>query len=247
MHMHTYAHKHTCACMTPSTRSNTDTETHNLCTDMHTHTHTHVYKRIHIHYHTHMHICIYIHVCTHTHIHIYTHTHTKCTYERTSETTSRQRLRGKPNLTPRSSALLLVRCNPEGDTLRGQQPNCPSRGTTDKRRTTTTNSSSSHHHDSAPSRPHLLICTGVESIHPIHGPPKLRACPWPPETRSFSCYFGGFFVCSLHAGIQISPHEVVGSRASCRHSIAESTVDLPIRLFRQIVSAGTALFSCPFA
>ena len=43
---------------------------------------------------------------------IFTHTHTKCTYERTqstSETTARQQLRGQPNLTPRSSALLPVR------------------------------------------------------------------------------------------------------------------------------------------
>ena len=128
------------------------------------------------------------------------HTHTRIQnvhiYERTqstSETTAPQRLRGKPNLTPRSSALLPVRCNPEGDILRGQQPNCPSRGTTDKHRTTTTNSSSSHHHNSALSRLHPLICTGAETIHPVHGPPKLRAWPWPPETRSFSCHFGGFF------------------------------------------------------
>ena len=66
------------------------------------------------------------------------------------------------------------------------------RGTTDKRRTTTTNSSASHHHDSAPSRPHALICTGAEPIHPVHSLPKLLAWPWPPETRSFSCNFGGF-------------------------------------------------------
>jgi len=67
---------------------------------------------------THAHIYIYIHVRTHTHIHIYTHTHTNCIYERTqstSETTARQRLREKPNLTPKSSALLPVRCNLEGD------------------------------------------------------------------------------------------------------------------------------------
>jgi len=67
------------------------------------------------------------------------------------------------------------------------------RGTTDKRRTTTTNSSSSHHHDSAPSRPDPLICTGAEPIHPVHGPPKLPAWPWPPEMRSFSCHFGRVF------------------------------------------------------
>ena len=54
-------------------------------------------------------------------------------------------------------------------------------------------------------------------------------------------------LCSLHAGIQMSLDEVVGSRDGCRHSIAESTVDMPIRLFWQIFSAHTALFSCPFA
>ena len=49
---------------------------------------------------------------------------------------------------------------------------CP-RETTDKRRTTTTNNSSSHHHDSAPSRPHSLICTGAEPIHPVHASSQL--------------------------------------------------------------------------
>jgi len=49
---------------------------------------------------------------------------------------------------------------------------CP-RETTDKRRTTTTNSSSSHHHYSAPSRPHSLICTGAEPIHPVHASSQL--------------------------------------------------------------------------
>ena len=53
-------------------------------------------------------------------------------------------------------------------------------------------------------------------------------------------------LCSLYAGIQMSPHEVVGSRDGCRHSTAESNVDVPIRLFWQMFSARTALFSCPF-
>jgi len=35
----------------------------------------------------------------------------------------------------------------------------------------------------------------------------------------------------------MSPDELVGSRDSCRHSIAEGTVDVFIRLFRQIFSA----------
>ena len=56
--------------------------------------------------------------CIHTHIHIYAHTYTKCTYEThasTPGTTARQQLRGKPDLTPRSSAILPVRCNPVED------------------------------------------------------------------------------------------------------------------------------------
>ena len=52
-------------------------------------------------------------------------------------------------------------------------------------------------------------------------------------------------LCSLYAGIQMSPDEVVGSRDGCCHSIAES--DVPICLFWQIFSARTALFSCLFA
>ena len=60
-----------------------------------------------------IHTCIYIQILcphTYTHTHIYTHAY-KYTYERTqstSEMTARQRLRGQPNLTPRSSSLLPV-------------------------------------------------------------------------------------------------------------------------------------------
>jgi len=45
----------------------------------------------------------------------------------------------------------------------------------------------------------------------------------------------------------MSPDEEVGSRDGCCHSIAESTVDVTVRLFWQIFSARTALFSCLFA
>jgi len=54
-------------------------------------------------------------------------------------------------------------------------------------------------------------------------------------------------LCSLHTGMQMSSNEMVGSRDGCRHFIAESTVDAPIRLFWQIFSARTASFSCPLA
>jgi len=131
---------------------------------MHTHTHTHVYKRIDVQIHTHMHVYTYHHVRTHTHIHIYTHTHTKCTYERTqstSETTARQRLRGQPNSTPRSSALLPVRI------------------TTARR----------------PDHIRLSALVRIRSTQfIIHASSQLgHAGPWPPETRSFFCHFGGVF------------------------------------------------------
>ena len=186
MHTHTYVHERTCACITPFTRWSTDTETHNLCTNMHTHTHTHVYKRIHIHIHTHMHKYICIHVRTHTHIHIYTHTHTKSIYERTqstSETTAWQQLTGSPTWHQEAVPFSLSAAIQRGVPFVTNSPLACPRGTMDKRRTNTTNSSSSHHHDSAQSRPHPLICTGAEPIHPVDSPSKLPAWLWPPRNE----------------------------------------------------------------
>jgi len=68
-----------------------------------------------------IHICtyVYIYTCPHVyrHTHVYAHTYKMyiCTHASTSETTARHRLHGKPDLTPRSSALLPVCCNSEGD------------------------------------------------------------------------------------------------------------------------------------
>jgi len=54
------------------------------------------------------------------------------------------------------------------------------------------------HHDSTLSRPHPLICTSAEPIHPVHCSRQLPAWPWPPETRWFSCHFGGgFYMCAM--------------------------------------------------
>ena len=43
-------------------------------------------------------------------------------------------------------------------------------------------------------------------------------------------------LCSLHAGIQMSPGEVVASRDGCRHWIAESTIDELICLFWKVLT-----------
>ena len=80
----------------------------------------------------------------------------------TSETTGRQRLRGQPNLTLRSSALLPVRIK------------------------------TSHRPD------HIRLSALVRSRSThfiVHASSQLgHAGPWPPETRSFFCHFGGVFL-----------------------------------------------------
>ena len=163
----------------------------------------HKYVRIHInmcinayiYIYIHIHLYKFIHVYTHTHIHIYTHTHTKCTYERTkntSETTAPRGCAGSPTWRQEVLPFSLSATIWRGIPFVVISPSTRPWGTTDKRRTTTTNNSSMYCHDSAPSRPHPLICTGEDPIHIVHNPPKLRTWPWPPETRSFSCHFGGF-------------------------------------------------------
>jgi len=201
MYTHTYAHENTCVCMTPSTRWSTDTKTHNLCTNMHTHTHTHVYKRIDVQIHTHMHIYTYI---MSAHIHTYTYIHTRIQNVHMNARKARlTRWRrsdcaGSPAWRQEALPFSLSAKIRRGIPFVASTPIICPRGTTDKRRTTTTNSSSSHHHGSAPSRPHSLIYTGAEPNHPVHCPRKLPAWPWPPETRSFFCHFGGLPTCCLN-------------------------------------------------
>jgi len=148
-------------------------------------------------------IYIYIHTCTHIYIYMSAHIH-KYTYIHTH--IQNVYMQARKHLSNDGAAATAQEARLDAKKLRPSP--CPlqsgggvpfvassliarPRGTTNKRRTTTTNSSSSHHHDSAPSRPHPLICTDVELIHPIHGPPKLPAWLWPPETKSCFCHFGG--------------------------------------------------------
>ena len=103
---------------------------------------------------------------------------------------AQQRLRGKPSLTPRSSALLPVP-PPEGNTLRGQHPN----------RLSTRNDGqvqNSHNQQQliAPSRQRTVQTTS-DYLHWCGADPPSSlsmpapAWPCPPETRSFFCHFGG--------------------------------------------------------
>jgi len=134
---------------------------------------------------------------------MYTHTHTKCTYERTqstSETMARQRLHGKPSLTPRISALLPVRCNPEGDTLRGQHPN---------RLSTRNDGYAQNNHNQqqliAPSRQRAVQTTFAYLHWCEANPPSSRKLPALPRGRGspkrghFSAILAGFSE-KLHSG-----------------------------------------------
>ena len=112
---------------------------------------------------THAYIYIY-HVRTHTHIHIYTHTNTKCKYERT-QSTSEMKARQR---------------------LRGQPNLTPRISALLPVRITTA------------CRPdHIRLSALVQSRSTqfiVHASSQLgHAGPWPPETRSFFCHFGGVF------------------------------------------------------
>ena len=154
------------------TRHRTATETHNLCTNMHTHAYKHLYTCICILIHIHMYLHTYLHVHTYTYIHIYTHTYNMyiCTHTSTPGTTAPQQLHAKPDLTLRKlrTSPLEVVVPPPFDDIHLTRNDVSAE-------INTTNSSSSHHHDSAPPSLQLLICTGAEPIHTVHGPSKLRA------------------------------------------------------------------------
>jgi len=191
--------------MTPSARWSTDTKTHNPCTNMHTHTDTHVHKHIDVQIHTHMHIYTYI---MSAHIHTFTYIHTRI--QNVHMNARKARLKqcrssdcaGSPAWRQEALPFSLSAAIRRGIPFVASTPiTCP-RETMDERRTTTTNSSSSYHHDSAPSKPHSLICTGAEPIHPVHASSQLCHAAMVPETRSFFCHFGSMY---MYTCIYITP------------------------------------------
>jgi len=163
-----------------------------ICIHIHIHTCTNAYIFIYIHTCTY----IYLYTCPHTYIHTHIYTHAYKRYIHMSARKARLKRRrgidcaGSPTWRQEALPFSQSAAIRRGIPFVASSPIACPRGTTDKRRTTTTNNSSSHHHDSAPSRPYPLICTGAEPIHPVHGPRKLPAWPWPPETRSFFYHFG---------------------------------------------------------
>ena len=118
-----------------------------------------------MHTHTHTHVYKRIDVQIHTHMHIYTYIMSAHINTYTYIHTRIQNV----HMNTRKARMKRRRCS---DTKKFCPSPCP-------------------HHDSALSRPHPLICTGAEPIHQVHCPRQLPALPWPPETRSFFCHFGG--------------------------------------------------------
>jgi len=169
--------------------------------------HIHIHPCINAYIYMYIHSCTYIYIYMSAHIHTYTyiHTHIQIVYmyarkhvwnDGVAATAREARLNTKkllPSPCPLQSG--------GGLPFVASSPIARPRETTDKRRITTINRSLSHHHDSAPSRPHPLICTVAGPIQPVHSPPKLPAWLWPPETKSFFCHFGWFS--SIH-GMSIS-------------------------------------------
>ena len=111
VYIHTYAHAYICT-QTPMRIH--DTTQHakasllriTIYTQICVHTRMHMYIHVYIIVYIQIHSCIHIYVRTNTYIHKYTYTYI-CTHASTSGRTVLQRLSEKPNVTKRSSALLL--------------------------------------------------------------------------------------------------------------------------------------------
>ena len=126
-----------------------------------------------MHTHTHTHVYKRINVQIHTLMHIYTynisthiHTYTYI-HTRIQNVLNARKARLKDSATAPARAAQL-------DTKKLCPSPCP-------------------HHDSAPSRPHPLICTGAEPIHPVHCPRQLPAWPCRPMAPRNEVIFLSFW------------------------------------------------------
>jgi len=199
MHTHAYPQEYTCASMTLSKHAEERllrfTIYAQICIhiDKHMYIHAYVYIYIYTCICIHVYMSRHIHTCTymHTHIqHVHMHAHKHVWNDGAAATVREARLDAKklcPSPCPLQSGGELPSV--------ASSPIARPRGTTDQRWTTTvtTNNSSSHHHESARSRLQLLICTSAEPIHPVHGPPKLRAIEAAPRNEvTFLPFSRGF-------------------------------------------------------
>jgi len=145
------------------------------------HAYTNIYTCIymHTHIHTRTHASINKSACSYTYMHTHIHTHTHniyiCTHASAPGTTALQRLREKPDLTPRklrTSPLEVVVPSPFNEICStrndGSSPNTGNH-------TTQQLITPSRQRADQTTIVEPQICTGVEPIKPVHGPTKLRA------------------------------------------------------------------------
>ena len=106
--------------------------------------------------------------------------------------TARQRLRRQPNLTPRSSSLFPVHITT------ARRPDHIRLSALVRSRSTRFIVHSSSQLGHGP--PNILLSALVRSRSTqfiVNASSQLgHAGPWPPETRSFSCHFGGVYTCA---------------------------------------------------
>jgi len=181
-------------------RSNTQKNGYWDSQSMHKYAYTYIYTCIYMHTYSYTYTHAYIYICTcqyiYIHAYIYTPTYNMyiCTHESTSETTVRQRLHGKPDLRPRSSALLPVRCNPEEDIPPWSAAQLPVH---EERRISAEQPqpTAAHRTITTARRPdHIRLSAQVRSWSTqFMARPKLPAWPWRPlKTKSCFCHFGAF-------------------------------------------------------
>ena len=148
------------------------TETQDLCINMHTHTYTHVCTCMCIPIHIHMQIYKYMHVHTHAYIHKYMHTHTTCTYAHTRVRPLR-RLCEELMQMPEAPHVSFVQYNRPLLAPPMLGIHCT----------------------------HFLTCTGVEQIHPVHGPPKLLATEVMPRNEITFLPFSRGLLIDVYGGV----------------------------------------------
>jgi len=175
-----------------------------------------------------IHTCICIHIScphTYTHTHIYTHaykmyiwTHAKHIWNNGAAGTAREAQLDAKKLCPSPCPLQSgggypswpAPQSPVHEKRREQpQPTAEQPQPTAAHRTITT--------ARRPDHIRLSALVRSQSTHFTQAP-SLAARPWPPETRSFFCHFGGFLLCYVALALAQVNHQVIVGRRLHNHS-----------------------------
>jgi len=148
IHIHKNTHAHLWHC--PNTLKNCYWDSQSIHKYAYTYIYTLACMYMHTYTYTYTQAHIYIYTCHYTYIHAHIYTHIQHVHMHACKLVWNDgvaRLRGKTNLTSRSSTLLPI-CG-GSPFVASSSPIAFPRGMTDTHKPNTTNNSSSHHHDSA--------------------------------------------------------------------------------------------------